>query len=83
MNAASGLCEGAVKTNMTARRPQRHIIQRRHHEVLVRAIVNVDQAVGGLPNQFIFQQRAQLWNIARFFPTDAQIGHGRREPEII
>ncbi len=37
MKAASNFCEGIVKTNMTARRPQSLIIQDRHHEVLVRA----------------------------------------------
>lgn len=37
MKAASYFCEGIVKTNMTARRPQDLIIQDRHHEVLVRA----------------------------------------------
>lgn len=131
MKAASNFCEGIVKTNMTARRPQSLIIQDRHHEVLVsaarlhiiaaeaqwqrrhksktriiaampdqkqqaisrrahgsqarpdqrrayalplsrrqnrdrsqrreathpRAIINMGQAVGGLPNQFIVQQR--------------------------
>ena len=85
----------------------------RREAIHPRAIVNADQAVGGLPNQFIVQQRhmrkqqsalsaqtveqtgfvsapkcrmhqrVQLWNIARLFRADAQVGQGRREPGII